>query len=129
MTFDFAGIADEIVELREKVDAIMAKAAAQTKDSTARIKELEDLLLAALQDADMTSFKGKKSVAEVKTSLQVGISDFEALEKFVNRKKALHLFQRRISVTAYRELKDQGGDKPIPGLSEFMQAKLHVKKA
>ena len=129
MTFDFAGTADEILELQDKVDAIEAKAAAQTKDAKARIKELEELLLAALQDADMQSFKGKKSVAEVKTTLRVSIKDFVELEKFVICKKALHLFERRISSTAYKELKESLGGKALPGLSEFNQARLTVKKA
>lgn len=129
MTFDFANTADEILDLQDKVDKIEAKAAAQTKDFKARIKELEELLLAALQDADMKSFTGKKSVAEVKESLRISIKDFEELEKFIIRKKALNLFERRISSTAYKEQKELLGGKPIPGLSEFTQARLNVKKA
>lgn len=129
MTFDFAGVADEILELQDKVDTIEAKAAAQTKDAKVRIKELEETLLAALQDADMKSFKGSKSVAEVKESLRISIKDFEDLEKFVKRKNALYLFEKRISSTAYKELKEQLGGKPIPGLSEYTQARINVKKA
>ncbi len=77
----------------------------------------------------MKSFKGNKSVAEVKTTLRVSIKDFTELEKFVIRKKALHLFERRISSTAYKELKESLGGKALPGLSEFDQARLTVKKA
>lgn len=129
MSFDFAGTADKILALQEKVDTIEAKAAAQTKGMKGEIKELEELLLAALTDAGMKSITGKKSVAEVKSKLRISISDFAALETFIIRKKALHLFERRISSVAYREMKESLGNKPVPGLAEFDQQSVNVKKA
>lgn len=82
-----------------------------------------------MQDAGLKTFKGAKSVADVKESLRISIADYEALEKYAKRntEKALALFERRISSKAYTELKESLGNKAIPGLSEFLQSKVTVK--
>lgn len=129
MTFNFGELADEINEKQERVDLVEAKAAAQTKDLKLEIKDLEQRLLLAMQGAGLTTIKGAKSIADVKVSLRVSIKDFEALEKFVIRRKAIHLFERRISTVAYKELKESLGGKDIPGLGEFNQEKLNVRRA
>lgn len=129
MTFDFVKTADRIQELQEEVTTIEAAAAAKTAGMKAEIKDLEERLLLAMNDADLKKVEGKHSVAEVKEKLRVSIGDFEALEKFVYRGKYLHLFERRIGIKAYEELKAAKGGKPLPGLNEFNQATITVKKA
>lgn len=129
MTFDFVGTADRIVEIQAKIDAIEAKAAAQTKDLKQEVKDLTELLQAAMDSAEMKALKGKHSEAKLERRLRVGIGDYETFEKFCIRKKALHLFERRISTTAYREMKESLGGKPVPGLSEYLQPKVTVKPA
>lgn len=127
MAFDFAGTADRIVELQGKISTIMSKAAAQTKDMQEELKELEETLLLAMQDANIESIAGANAEAKLGKSLRVSFDDYEAWEKFCYRKKALHLMQRRISTVAYRELKESLGGKPVPGLKEYEQPTLSVK--
>src|SRR5690606_30990209 len=103
--------------------------ASKTRPLKEQVKELEDQLLHAMQDAGLKLIKGSRSEAKISESLRVSISDFAALEPFVIRKKALQLFERRISTKAYTELKESLGNKPIPGLSEYLQPKLNVKAA
>jgi hypothetical protein len=129
MSFNFSEVADRIVEIQAKIDEIEAAAAAKTKDLKAEVKELEEQLQLAMADAGLTAVKGAKSEAVLKESLRVGFQDFEAFEKFCLRKKALHLFERRIASTAYREMKESLGGKPIPGLTEFIQTKVKVSPA
>lgn len=129
MTFNFADVADEIQSLDDEIKLIEAKAAAKTAGLKERVKELEQQLLLAMQDAGLKVIKGKKSEAKVSESLRISISDFDSFQQFVIRKKALQLFERRISSKAYTELKESLGNKPVPGLSEFLQPKLNVKAA
>lgn len=129
MAYDFAAVSDKIFALQTKVDSINAKAKAQTDPIEKEIADLEQELMLAMQDAGLKTIKGAKSAADIKESIRIGFQDFAEFSKFARRKDALHLFQRRISVPAYNELKDSLGGKPIPGLSEFVQTKISVKKA
>ncbi len=129
MRFNFAALSDSILDRQSKIKAIETAAAEKTKALKAEVDELEQQLLLAMQDAGLKTFKGAKSVADVKESLRISIADYEALEKYAKRntEKALALFERRISSKAYTELKESLGNKAIPGLSEFLQSKVTVK--
>jgi|LSQX01.1.fsa_nt_gb hypothetical protein len=129
MSYNFSETADRIAELQRKTKEIEAAAAAKCEPLKDEIKVLEQELMLAMQDAGLSLIKGKSSEAKLGEELRIGFQDFEEFSKFAKRKDALHLFQRRISVAAYRELKESLGNKPIPGLSEFMQPKLNVKSA
>lgn len=127
MSFNFSEVADRIVDLESQIHEIESAAAAKTKDLKQQVKDLEEQLQLAMIDAGVKQIKGAKSEAKIDERLRVGFQDFEAFEKFCLRKKALHLFERRIASTAYREMKDSLGGKPVPGLSEFIQTKVNVK--
>lgn len=127
MSFDFAAAAAEINKLQDRVNKIQAIADAKTEPLEKEITMKQEALQQAMESAGLKEFKDGKSVAEIKTSLRVGIKDYAAFEQFVYRKKALHLMERRVGIVAYREMKDALGGKPIPGTSEFNQTKLHVK--
>lgn len=127
MSFDFGGTADRIVELQNKISVIMTAASEKTKAMAAEVKDLEESLFLAMRDSGLTTIRGVNAEASVKESLRISISDYEALEKFIIRKKALQLFERRISTKAYSEIKDSLGNKPVPGLSEFLQPRISVK--
>ena len=129
MSFDFGGTADRIVELQNKISVIMTAASEKTKAMAAEVKDLEESLFLAMRDAGLASIKGANAEAKLKEKLRVSISDYEALEKFLYRKRALHLLERRISTKAYAEVKEGLGNKPVPGLSEFLQTTISVSKA
>ncbi len=129
MSYNFAETADKILALQEKVDVIKTAASAKTKPLEQEIEELEQELILAMQDANLTTAAGRNSVAELKEPLKISIGDFEALSKFVIRKQALHLFERRIGIRAYEEMKESLGGKAIPGLNEVRIPKLNVKAA
>lgn len=129
MAVNLEQLADKITELQAKIDRIKTAADAKIAPLKQEIEPLEEQLLLAMQDQGVELFKGKKSEAKISEKLRVSFADFEAFEKFVLRRKALHLFERRIGIKAYREMKESMGNKPIPGLSEFQQQSLTVKKA
>lgn len=129
MAFNFADVSDQIQALQEEIDVIETAAGSKTKPLKEKVKELEQQLLLAMQDAGLKVFKGQRSEAKITEKLRISISDFAALETFVLRKKALQLFERRISSKAYTELKENLGNKPLPGLSEFLQPNISVNAA
>lgn len=133
--FDFASRIDRYLELSDKVAEISAAAAAKTKPLTEEIGKIAEELQAAMNGQNLRIAGGKKvkdgkrGVAEITDVVKINITDYEALESFVIRKKCPHLFERRISGPAFREMKEQLGNKPIPGLTEVTLASFKVKRA
>lgn len=115
-------------------DAIYAKAA-EISEAEARVKELqterkdlEDQLLVAMKAAGTDIVRGATATVSISSRTRASIADFSEFDRFVLRKKALHLFERRIAQTAYRELKDALNGKAVPGVSEFTYDTLNVRK-
>lgn len=127
MSFQFGKVADEIQALQDKVDKLNADYKAKVEPLEKEIKAKTETLQLAMQDAGLTYVEGKKAKCDLKENVLIGFSDFEAFVQFARRRGAFHLFQRRIAVNAYRELKEQLG-KAIPGLVEIPKASLNVSK-
>lgn len=124
MAVNFGVLADSLYAKNEEI----SQANARVKELEAEKRDIENTLLLAMQDAGTNIVRGSAATVSISENIRPQIQDFDALEKFVLRRKALYLFERRIAATAYRELKDSLGGKPIPGLSEFTQVRLNVRK-
>ncbi len=129
MAIQFGQLCDEIFALQAQVDKIEEAAAAKTKPLKQQIADKEQYLQLAIEDANLTGVEGKKSKAVIEERLCVSFADMDAFAAFAIRRKALHLFERRISTKAYREMKELLGNKPIPGLSEFTKKTIKIRKA
>lgn len=134
MDFDFADRIDRYLELQDKVADLNAKTAVKTKPLSDEMSSILEELDAAMKGQNLFTAGGKKvkdgkrGVAEITESIKVNISDYEKLEQFIIRTKRVHLLERRVSSTAYKELKAELGNKPIPGISEFPLASIKVKR-
>ena len=128
MAIQLGELADVVAAKAAEIDKINATAKAKTAPLEKELKDLEQQLQLAMQDAGVEYIEGKKSTAELKDKLRIGFADWDEFIKFAKRKDAFHLFERRIGAVAYRELKANMGGKAIPGLSEFQQTSLNVSK-
>jgi chromosome segregation ATPase len=124
MTMNFGERCDALYELREKIAEAQSKVDALEKQK----REMEDDLLAAMTEAGTDLVRGQRATASITETVVPQIADMEAFGQFVLRKKALHLFQRRIAATAYRELKESLAGKPVPGVNEFTKISLSLRK-
>lgn len=124
MATNLGALADELYAKNAEI----AQANAVVKNLENEKREIENRLLGSMQEAGTDIVRGNSATVSISEVVRPQIDDFNALEKFVLRQKALYLFERRIASTAYRELKESLGGKPIPGLSEFTQARLNVRK-
>lgn len=107
----------EIAELNAKLDE-------KEKEKHA----IEDRLLNMMIAENTTICRGEKATISISETVRPQILDLEKFYRYVLRHKALHLFERRIAAVAYRELKDSLKGKPIPGLTDFVQQRLNVRK-
>jgi hypothetical protein len=112
---------DTLWELREK-----------KRMKEAEIKEIEGLIAASesnlldrLDAEDSKKAEGKCASASITESVTFNIADFDAFAKYVAKTKFFHLFQRRVSVTAAREIFEQKGQ--VPGLVPFTARKINLR--
>jgi|ERR1035437_1235259 hypothetical protein len=123
-----------VMNLGDSADALYAKDK-EISEQTAIVEKLktekrgmEEQLLTTMQRAGTDLIRGNNATVSISETIRPQIQDIEELYRFVLRKKALHLFERRIAATAYRELKESMNGKAIPGLIDFVQTRLNVRK-
>jgi len=112
---------DNLQELREKKRSLEAEVAKVQGEFDA----IEEQLLELLETQKVDGSKGKKASVSITRSVHANIKDFDALCKYVKKTGYFHLFQRRLSDTAFRELLEQG--KTVPGLEPFTKTKLNLR--
>lgn len=124
MAKNLGDLADALYTKNEE----LAKLNAKVKLADAERIQLQNEVMAALDDAGTTTAKGKRASVSLGETSRFNIADFDLLSTFLIRKKALHLFERRISSKAASEMIESLGGKPIPGLSIFTQRRINVSK-
>lgn len=113
-------------KLIDKLDLLREKkreAAEKLKACETEYDALSQTLLERLQTEGMDKATGKKATISVSKTVVANIVDFDALAKYVKRTGFFHLFQRRISDPAFRELYESKG--VVPGLEPFTKVKLN----
>lgn len=119
------GLIDSIWELREEKRDIEKKAEAVS----AKISELEEQLMATLEEQGLDKATGKTATASISTSVVANVVDWEKLYKYVKKTGYFHLFQRRVSDTACRELFENHTKKQLEatGLEPFVKKRINVR--
>lgn len=95
---------DTLAVLRDEQAQADAAAAAAKKACS----DIEEQLLAALIDSGLETTGNANLIASVKRSEVPSIEDSAAFDAFVLKHKALDLYQRRLSTTAWRERQQAG---------------------
>lgn len=90
-------------------------------------KKREDRILQYMGETGLTLMRGSKATVSASETIRASFSDYDEAIKFIKRKGWWHLFERRISSKAYAEARQALG-KPIPGLLEYKQTRLNVRK-
>ena len=124
MSLKLGDTADAIYSKNEEI----ALANAKVKELETEKRAIEERLLNAMQEAGTNIIRGALATVSISETVRPQIADYDELTRFILRRKALHIFERRISSRAYIELKESMNGKPIPGLSEFVQTRLNVRR-
>lgn len=100
-------------ELQTKVDAL-----------DDRIKDMEGIVIERLDAEGMPKANGSKAAVSISESIVFSIEDFDLFAKYLKRSGNFHLFQRRISDPAAREIFEKKG--AVPGLAPFTKRRLNL---
>ena len=98
---------------------------AQVKLVEAEIALQEAVVFDRLAAEDTTVGKGMNAQVSIVKAVNYNIEDFDVFCKYIAKTKYFHLLQRRVSVTAAREIFDQKG--AVPGLVPFVKQTLSLK--
>jgi hypothetical protein len=91
----------------------------------ADIAAAEEALFNRLDAEESTSGKGKAASVSITEATSFNIADFDIFSKYVARTKFFHLFQRRVSEVAAREIFEQKG--LVPGLAPFTKRRINLR--
>lgn len=111
---------DKMNDIREKKRAL----AEEEKALTAQYDELKGEVIAKLRAEDADKASGKKATASISENVVATIEDWDALTKYIKRTGHFHLFQRRVSDPAFRELLEMKGG--VPGLTPFTKVDIRL---
>lgn len=111
---------DALIRERDKI----RKAEAKLKLMKSAYEESWMAVRGRMVDEDMDQGRGKLGTASVGTRDHANIEDYNRLEKYIYRTKALDLLQSRVSITAVRERMKEG--KTVPGVSIYHKPVLNL---
>lgn len=113
---------DRLFEVREEKRALDLLVAAKEGE----YKGIADELMAQLEDQKTIAAKGSLASASITSTVTASVQDWDALNKYIKRTGHFHLYQRRLSDPAYRELLELKGG-AVPGVVSFVAKKLNLR--
>jgi hypothetical protein len=112
---------DTLIELRDKKRVLAAEIEAiETQYNT-----IEEQLFEKMDQEGTSKGTGKLGSASITQSVVGNVTDWDALFKYVAKTKFFHLFQRRLSDPAVRELFEKGTK--VPGVEPFNKRRLNLR--
>jgi hypothetical protein len=115
-------IIDGIFTLREAKRALEA----DIKEVEEKIATQETMLLERMEKEGVIKSTGKLASASVSEVVSFQIGDFDTFWNYARKNNMGHLFQRRVSDLACRELYDKKGG-AIPGLESFKKRRANIR--
>lgn len=91
------------------------------------VERLELEVLNSMLDGNVESVRTGRATVSVKRSTVPQVQDWNALDAYIVKNKALDLLQRRVSVTAWRERVEAG--KAVPGVVPYEKVDLSWRTA
>lgn len=122
--------AEQLLAALAAADDEIARLNGLLKQAHEEYESIQDRVFAYLDE------QGTDQVRAPRTGLTVSITereipriqDWDVLEKFVLRHKRLDLFQRRLSVEAWRTIMAERRDGTVPGTTVFTKRSLSVTR-
>lgn len=112
---------DKLHDLRESKRELESK----IKKIEDEYFELEGQLMEKLAAEGTDKAAGKKAGVSITTSVVTNVTDWDAFEKFVKKTGYFHLYQRRVSEPAVREILEKKGS--VPGTEPFNKKRLNLR--
>lgn len=116
-------ILDELYEVREQRRDL----ASQDKALRLQYEELEQLALDEMKRLGLEKASGEMSSASVSQNTVPSVVDWGKLMRYIARHKAFHLFEKRVSKSAWVEEVESRRGRDLPGVESFTKIGLNVR--
>jgi hypothetical protein len=103
-----------------------AELEAQSKELGKRLEYLEGEIIRMMADSKLEKAANGGTTVTPKQHTYPHPEDWGKFSEFIYENRYLHLLEKRISVTGYRELLNLGRE--VPGVVPFVKTKLSVHK-
>lgn len=116
-------VIDDMWALREK----KRKADLVVKGIEEEIAAQETIVFDRLEKEGLKKADGTKASVSIGEATVASVTDWDALWAYAAKNKYFHLFQKRISDPAWRELMEKNKGKGVPGTEAFTKRKLNLR--
>ena len=123
MTRQMDAIVADLRTQRQVVDAIEA----ELREAKRVLAETEDELMEVMRNQGLTRVSSQGLTLSINESIVPQLKAWEQFEAYVYRNRALHLLERRIHTTAWREELQTRDNTPIPGVEPWTRIRLSVR--
>jgi len=111
---------DQLYVLRERKRELTK----EIETIEAEYSVLEEQLMEKLEKEGTTKGNGKKASVSISSTVVGNVTDWDQVYAYVKKTGYFHLFQRRLSDLAVRELFAKG--KQVPGVEPFNKRRLNL---
>lgn len=116
-------VIDDMWKLREK----KREADLVVKKVEDEISAQEEILMGRLEADGLRKADGTKASVSITEATVASVTDWDALWAYAAKNKYFHLFQKRVSDPAWRELMEKNKGKGVPGTEAFSKKKLNLR--
>ena len=116
-------VIDDMWALREK----KRKADLVVKGIEEEIAAQEVIVFERLEKEGLKKADGTKASVSFGEATVASVTDWDALWTYAAKNKYFHLFQKRVSDPAWRELMEKNKGKGVPGTEAFTKRKLNLR--
>lgn len=120
-TGNLGDMIDTLATLRDKKRDLQA----QVDATEGEYRGIEEELMERLGREGVSASRGTLASCSITSSVTGNVTDWEAFNKYVKKTGYFHLYQRRISDAAYRELMESKGS--VPGVEPFTKRRLNLR--
>ncbi len=117
----------QLVDRLDEVREAKRELAAQEKLLTEEYNLIKTELLERFGKEGMNKAEGFRASASTSKVVVAEIKDYDKLCAYVKKTGHFHLFQRRISDPAFRELYELSKGKGVPGLEPFIKLDINLR--
>lgn len=115
----------ELAEHREALRDRKREIAAEEKELNAQIADIDKQLFSVLDEQGVDRISTNGVTLSVSETIVPQVTDWPAVYDYVSQHQAFHLFERRMSSVAYRELIEQVGQ--LPGVESFTKRAINMR--
>lgn len=121
LTGKIGDMVDQLAKLRDRKRELED----QIKVIEGEFEGIQVQLMEKLEAEGTETSRGKLASCSITKSVVANVTDWDEVFKYVKKTGHFHLFQRRLTDAAYRELLEAG--KKVPGVEPFVKKRLNLR--